>query len=170
MSDRVPLQKIVRVVGILLTVFVTITILVLSFIPKEAYPNTRMPLADKGEHMLAYAAFGFSFFLAILQIPGSGKKRTVKAKPHSTLHLASWSGRAVIITLVVGTFLGGMVELLQPLFGRSREWFDLAADFMGLVVGIAIVQLLLKVVAGYFATRPWLYDPNWKDELDESCN
>ncbi|NCC66090.1 MAG: antibiotic resistance protein VanZ, partial [Spirochaetia bacterium] len=79
-------------------------------------------------------------------------------------------GHAVIITLVVGTSIGIAVELIQPFFGRSKEWFDLAADFMGLVVGLALVQLLLKLIAGYFATRPWLYDPNWKDEVDETRN
>ena len=170
MSDRIPLQKIVRIVGILLTVLVTTAILVFSLMPKESYPNIQwIPFADKGDHMLAYAAFGFSFFLAILQIPGSGNiRRRANVKPHSTLHLTSWSGRSVIITLIVGTMLGALVEFMQPYFGRSREWMDLAADFMGLVVGLAIAQVLLKLVAGYFSTRPWLYDPNWKDEVNDA--
>jgi hypothetical protein len=37
-----------------------------------------------------------------------------------------------------------------------------------LVVGMAIALLVLKAVGSYFATRPWLYDPNWKDEVDET--
>jgi VanZ family protein len=71
-------------------------------------------------------------------------------------------------TLVTGLILGGVVELLQPRFGRTREWLDLAADFMGLVVGVAVVLLFLKLVGSYFTDRPWLYDPNWKDEMDET--
>jgi len=39
---------------------------------------------------------------------------------------------------------------------------------MGLVVGVAVVLLLLKLVGSYFTTRPWLYDPNWKDGVDET--
>ncbi len=118
--------------------------------------------------MAAYAAFGFFFFLATLRIPGSGKQRKVQEKPHSTLHLTSWAGPSIIYTLVAGTLLGLMVELMQPAFGRTREWLDLAADFMGLVVGIAVVLLILKLIGSYFTTHPWLYDPNWKDEVDET--
>ncbi len=73
-----------------------------------------------------------------------------------------------MLSLVIGTVLGIVVELLQPIFERSREWLDLAADFMGLVVGLAIALLVLKAAGSYFSTRPWLYDPNWKDEVDEA--
>jgi hypothetical protein len=61
-----------------------------------------------------------------------------------------------------------VIELIQPIFERSREWLDLAADFMGLVVGLAIALLVLKAVGSYFVTRPWLYDPNWEDEVNET--
>jgi len=166
MSGRIPLQKIVRITGIVLTLVVVGLILAFSFMPKEAYPKISwIPFADKGDHMAAYAAFGFSFFLATLQIPGSGKQRRAGSKVRSTLHITSWSGRSIIYTLVAGLLLGGLVEFLQPRFGRMREWLDLAADFMGLVVGVAVVLLLLKLVGSYFTTRPWLYDPNWKDEV-----
>jgi len=169
MSGRIPLQRIVRITGIVLTLLVFSLIMVFSFMPKETYPNISwIPFADKGDHMAAYAAFGFSFFLATLQIPGSGKQRKSRAKVHSTLHITSWAGRSIMYTLVTGLILGGVVELLQPRFGRTREWLDLAADFMGLVVGVAVVLLFLKLVGSYFTDRPWLYDPNWKDEMDET--
>lgn len=169
MSGRIPLQKIVRISGIVMTLAVFGLILLFSFMRKESYPEISwIPFADKGDHMAAYAAFGFSFFLATLQIPGSGKQRTTRSKPHSTLHITSWSGRSIILTLVTGTVLGTLVELIQPRFGRSREWFDLAADCMGLVVGLAVVLLFLKLIGSYFTDRPWLYDPNWKDERDET--
>ena len=167
MKERLPLQKILRTLGIVLTIVVVGSILYFSFIPKEQYPSfSWIPFADKGDHMVAYGALGFSLFFATLQIPGSGKDRRDK-KPHSTLHLASWSGRSIIFTLLLGSALGALVELIQPMFNRSQEWLDFAADFMGLVVGIALALLLLKLVGSYFSTRPWLYDPNWKDEVDE---
>lgn len=169
MKDRLPLQTILRAVGITLSVFVVFAILYFSFIPVEIYPKISwIPFADKGDHMLAYGCLGFSLFLGTLQIPGSGKTRKEGRKPHSTLHLTSWAGPSIIITLSIGTFLGLAVELLQPLFGRSREWLDLAADCMGLVVGLALALALLNLVGNYFSTRPWLYDPNWKVEKDET--
>ena len=169
MRGRIPLQMIVRSVGIAFTLLVVALVLYLSFIPKESYPRISwIPFADKGDHMAAYAAFGFFFFLATLRIPGSGKQRKIQERPHSTLHLTSWAGPSIIYTLVAGTLLGFVVEMLQPKFGRSREVMDLAADFMGLVVGLAVVLLILKLVGSYFTARPWLYDPNWKDEVDET--
>jgi len=165
MKDRLPLQTILRTVGIILTVFVVIAILYFSFMPKEHYPNvTWIPFADKGDHMVAYACLGFSLFIATLQIPGSGKARNDGKKPHSTLHLTSWAGTSIIMTLSIGLLFGTAVELLQPFFGRSREWMDGAADFMGLVVGLALALALLNLIGNYFVTRPWLYDPNWKVE------
>lgn len=165
MKDRLPLQTILRTVGIILTVFVVIAILYFSFMPKEHYPNvTWIPFADKGDHMVAYACLGFSLFIATLQIPGSGKARNDEKKPHSTLHLTSWAGTSIIMTLSIGLLFGTAVELLQPFFGRSREWMDGVADFMGLVVGLALALALLNLIGNFFVTRPWLYDPNWKVE------
>ncbi len=169
MKDRLPLQTILRTVGIVLTFFVLIAILYFSFMPKEQYPNVSwIPFADKGDHMVAYAALGFSLFVATLQIPGSGKTKKEGRKPHSTLHLTSWAGPSIIMTLSFGLLFGVAVELLQPVFGRSREWMDVAADFMGLVVGLALALALLNLVGNYFATRPWLYDPNWMVDNDDA--
>ncbi|MDD3904477.1 MAG: antibiotic resistance protein VanZ [Sphaerochaeta sp.] len=167
MKERLPLQKILRTLGLVLTVLVVGSILYFSLIPGEKYPNISwIPFADKGDHMVAYAALGFSLFFATLQIPGSGKDKRVK-KTHSTLHLTSWSGQSIMLTLLSGSALGICIELIQPMFMRNRDWLDFAADFMGLVVGIALALILLKIVGSYFTTRPWLYDPNWKDEIDE---
>ena len=169
MKDRLPLQKILRTIGSILTFCVLLAILYFSFMPKEQYPHVAwIPFADKGDHMAAYACLGFALFIATLQIPGSGKARNDGGKPHSTLHLTSWAGPSIIMTLGIGLLFGVVVELLQPLFGRSREWMDVAADFMGLVVGLALSLALLNLIGNYFATRPWLYDPNWKVDKDET--
>ncbi len=169
MKDRLPLQTILRIVGITLTALMLLAILYFSFMPREQYPDVSwIPFADKGEHMVAYAGLGFSLFIAILQIPGSGKSRKDSRKPHSTLHLTSWAGPSIIMTLIIGFLFGFAIEMIQPLFGRSREWMDVAADFMGLVVGLAVALALLNFVGNYLATRPWLYDPNWKVEEDET--
>ncbi|MBI9093886.1 MAG: antibiotic resistance protein VanZ [Sphaerochaeta sp.] len=169
MRDRLPLQTILRIVGSALTVLVVLAIIYFSLMPKESYPNvTWIPFADKGDHMAAYAGLGFSLFIATLQIPGSGKTRKNGKNSHSTLHLTSWAGPSILMTLSIGLLFGFAVEMIQPLFGRSREWMDLAADFMGLVVGLAIALVLLNLAGNYFVTRPWLYDPNWKVEQDDT--
>jgi hypothetical protein len=171
MKDRLPLQIILRAIGLALTAVGVVLIMYFSFIPGEQYPHISwIPFADKGDHMAAYAFLGFSLFIATIQIPGSGKTVREKRKPHSTLHLTSWAGSSIILTLVLGTLFGLSIELLQPFFGRSREWMDLASDCMGLVVGTALALALLNLVGNYFATRPWLYDPNWKVEDHETLN
>jgi len=167
MSGRLPLQRWIRWFGIVVTTIVVILILLFSFMPAESAPRVSwIPFADKGAHLIAYAAYGFSSFLATLEIPGSSARR--RRRSDSALHISSWAGRSIIISLVTGTILGALVELVQPTFGRSREWADLAADFMGLVVGLAVVLVLLKILGAFFITRPWLYDPNWEEEVDES--
>jgi len=168
MKKRLPLQSIIRTIGIVLTFLTILAIFYFSLIPAQDYPKfSWIPFADKGDHMLAYTALGFSLFLATLQIPGSGKPRKERST-HSTLHLTSWSGRSVLISLVVGASLGSFVEMIQPFFGRSREWLDFFADVMGLVVGVAIALMILKMVGGFFVTRPWLYDPNWEAEVHDA--
>lgn len=165
MTRRLPLQCWIRKLGWVLTTLVVVLILYFSFIPAESAPRVSwIPFADKGAHLIAYAAFGFSSFLATLEIPGFSTRKRGRGLPSAALHISSWSGRSIIISLVTGTVLGALVEILQPLFGRSREWADLLADFMGLVVGLAVVLVLLKVLGSYFVTRPWLYDPNWEEE------
>ena len=165
MSGRLPLQRWIRWFGIVVTTIVVILILLFSFMPAESAPRVSwIPFADKGAHLIAYAAYGFSSFLATLEIPGSSARR--RRSSDSALHISSWAGRS-IISLVTGTILGALVELVQPTFGRSREG-DLAADVMGLVVGLAVVLVLLKILGAFFITRPWLYDPNWEEEVDES--
>ena len=145
MSGRLPLQRWIRWFGIVVTTIVVILILLFSFMPAESAPRVSwIPFADKGAHLIAYAAYGFSSFLATLEIPGSSARR--RRRSDSALHISSWAGRSIIISLVTGTILGALVELVQPTFGRSREWADLAADFMGLVVGLAVVQGVAHVV------------------------
>ena len=40
---------------------------------------------------------------------------------------------------------GASIELIQPFVNRSGEWLDLGADAVGIVLGLAIGQILRKV-------------------------
>ncbi len=169
MDRRLPLQTWIRRTGWILTVVVIVLVLFFSLSPPGKSPNVSwIPFGDKGGHLLAYAAYGFSSFLATLQIPGSSTRRRRRTSTPN-LHISSWAGRSIFITLVSGTLLGAAVELVQPLCGRSAQWGDLLADFMGLIVGLAVVLILLKIAGSYFVTRPWLYDPNWEEGIDEQA-
>jgi VanZ family protein len=76
---------------------------------------------DKLNHAVAFAALAMA---ALLAFPGPGR--------------AAW----VLVPLGLIAF-GGAVEVAQAFIpGRSGEWFDLAADALGIVAG-AIVTLPL---------------------------
>lgn len=37
---------------------------------------------------------------------------------------------------------GGLIELIQPTFGRSAEWLDFGADITGVLAGAALAEIL----------------------------
>ena len=116
---------------------ITTLIVIFSLMPSEnlhEYPSW-IPFADKGMHVLAYAGFGFCFFLAFAQSGDvAGLKKT------SPVHL-----RTSVIVLISGTFLGFVMELMQPLFERNKEGADLVADCVGVVFGIICAVVFLIV-------------------------
>lgn len=44
--------------------------------------------------------------------------------------------------LLGGALLGGLVELVQPYFGRGEQWSDLAGDVAGLAAGCGLGLVL----------------------------
>ena len=112
----------------ILTALVVAAILVASLIPIESPPGG--PYTDKIQHLAAYMLLGFLLFLA------TGKK-----------------GPAVVLASIgLCTAYGGLIEILQPLFGRSRELADWIVDFAGASVGtflgVPARRLVERVVAG----------------------
>ncbi len=164
MNRPLPLQKIIRITGIALSLVIGGTIVLLSLLPSSQMIDMNLswlPFADKGAHMLAYAALGFSLFIACIRIPGSGKTPSWKRYMSSqNLRLTSWSGFAAMEVLLIGIVIGVTMELLQPLTGRSMEFADFIADVMGLMVGTAFGLLVLHLLSKWLTVRPWLYDPN----------
>jgi VanZ family protein len=94
-----------------LTAAVTLAILVLSLTPQSSTPD---PLHnDKAEHVTAYAALGLLAFLA------TGKK----------------SAAVVLASIGVCSLYGGLIEIIQPYFGRAGELGDWIADICGALAG-----------------------------------
>jgi VanZ family protein len=99
-------------------VLVALLILVLSLAPR-ALLHAQDLLNDKLQHLVAYLLLGMCAMLA-----------SQRRGPASLL-------------LAVGfcTALGGLIEILQPFVGRSRDVADLVSDLVGAVVGAAAIAL-----------------------------
>jgi VanZ family protein len=109
------MQKIVNIVGIVLSFAVIAAVVVLSLVPSVSVPAA-VPFADKGAHFIAYAAIGFAVFLSFFR-----------------LDQKNW--RSFFLSFAIGIAIGGVIELLQPQFGRAMEILDFAADAMGSFLG-----------------------------------
>ena len=127
-------QSTIRVVGIILLISVTALILIFSLMPASQIEKVvdLFLFADFGAHLLAYAAFGFCFFLAIVKL---GQKITARRRAFE-----------VSIVMICGLVLGALIEILQPLVQRSCQLPDILADLIGTALGIAVAALLIEYI------------------------
>jgi hypothetical protein len=153
-------ERIIRRIGTVLMIIVVCCIGYFSFSNRTGGISLGwVPFGDKGLHFLVYAAYGFSSFLAFFQAP---EEETAKRREGSVVHFSTWASKAILRTLVSGTLLGGIIELLQPLAGRQREMMDLVANVMGLIVGLAIILLVVKTIG----RMPWFLIDKEDDEYE----
>lgn len=101
-------------------------VLVLCLMPSKDLPSIHM--WDKLEHALAFASLAFLFASVVVRRD----------------HL--WVG----ISLVA---FGGLIELLQAHVGRDAEWFDLAADSVGVAAGLILAWTPLGGWARWIEAR-----------------
>ena len=52
-------------------------------------------------------------------------------------------------TFPLAALLGFSIELIQPYVGRSREWMDVVADCIGLVVGTGLGLMMRRFLKRY---------------------
>ena len=52
-------------------------------------------------------------------------------------------------TFPLAALLGFSIELIQPYVGRSREWMDVVADCIGLIVGTALGLMIRRFLKRY---------------------
>lgn len=108
-------RRINRVGGVL-TLAVCLAVAVVSLVPGGSLPIGIVPNGDKWGHFLAYSAVGFCFFLSFLRPEGSNIAGALAA-------------------VLCSGLLGGLIELVQPFFGRSMEGLDLVCDIAGAILG-----------------------------------
>ncbi|HEY7866019.1 MAG TPA: VanZ family protein [Psychromonas sp.] len=96
------------------TVFTLSVITLLSLNPMGELPS--VPGGDKIHHFIAYA---------ILMFPVALKK------PKHWLFMG-----------LLFLCLSGGIELLQPLAGRHSDWFDISANWTGIMFSILLAQLI----------------------------
>jgi hypothetical protein len=90
-----------------ITLFLLALITLLSLTPLSHLPNA--PGSDKAHHLFAYAALSFP--------------------------IAAKGGPKWMFLLPFFILWGGTIELLQPYANRYAEWFDFAANSLGVVFG-----------------------------------
>ena len=126
-----------RIVGLVLTPVVALTITILSLTPGGNLSSTTWyPLiGDKGAHALAYTALGcfLQFALSSQHVPISFS---------AMIKENGWR-----IPLVWGSsiVLGTIIEIVQPFFGRSFELLDILAEAIGTLVGILFALICMGI-------------------------
>ena len=109
-------------IGVVLTLLLGGIIAVLTLAPVSA---DGVPGSDKLHHVLGFAALAFPL-------------------PFARQNLA--------LPVVLGVAVyGGLIELIQPYFGRQAEWGDFLADVVGAVIGA-----FLGAQCGRWFRRKWL--------------
>jgi len=109
------------------TILLALLIALLSLIPGQNMPGSflfSIPHYDKMIHMGMYAALGF---VALLE--------SRKSPPRLAMHML------IIFSIFA---LSALIEVLQAtvVASRAAEWYDLLANFLGLVAGYIAYRLV----------------------------
>lgn len=116
-----------RLTGMALGITATLAALILYLTLAPVTVPAGLPQSDKTNHILAFAVLAFPL---------------AAARP-------SW----VVFAAPAFIVFGGMIELVQPYFGRGREWMDWIADIAGVGLG-CVAGLLVRDVCRRLGRRP----------------
>ncbi len=101
-------------------------IIILSLLPHPPEVLNSFTFSDKIFHALAYTAFSLFLFFS-LGLSGRTRRRG--------------SFFAFLFVLV----LGGSIELIQPYFSRSKDFYDFLADTAGGAAGIVLSGQFIRI-------------------------
>ena len=122
---------------ILLFVPAVLCYLLIFILSSIRFPvETDIPSLDKGVHFVEFAILGFLLSLGFfLNLKTSPRTRFV------------W-------VLVIGILLGGIIEIYQYFLpARSFEILDLAADSLGVLIGLLVFFFLSRTEKGRIFTE-----------------
>lgn len=107
--------------------------------------------ANQRRSIAIWLTVGLSVCIALLTliplnspgvVPGSDKTHHVLAFMSLILPSAAFYPNALPRVALAATFYAGLIEVIQPFFGRSGEMADILADLLGILIG-AMIGLLL---------------------------
>ena len=109
--------SIVRLTGRIVSPLVCIVIGIFSLLPPNGVPGSSwlFLFGDKTAHGASYAALGCCLFLAT----------AVESRKVTLLHVLRTHFGRMLLLLGVIVLLGTIIEIVQPLFGRSFEAMDI---------------------------------------------
>ena len=115
------------------TLFATYVVLMLSLFPVPEIPELEdVPMSDKWAHFIMYGAYSIAFWIDILRNKKYHKDKITKGKQFYF---------PCLLSLIIPSAIGGAIEIIQPLVGRSCELLDFYADVIGASLGTVIMLL-----------------------------
>ena len=116
-------QKLIPIViGSTVTIILFVVITLLSFAPIQLRGSFGLIGVDKAYHIVAYFCLAFPL-------------------PLSRPRLTIWVALGIMI-------FGGLIELVQYLFGREPSWGDFIANGIGAIVGAMIARQMGLWICG----------------------
>jgi VanZ family protein len=126
-ADRLSRRTWVQTAALAVTAVIALVIAALTLTPSVSPPPMGLALTDKAYHAIAFAS---------LVLPAATVFR----------------GRLLWIATVAFLY-GALIEVIQPFVGRGAEWADLAANAVGILIGLALGRVL-HVMARALRTAP----------------
>ncbi len=118
----------IQVIARIVSPLITLTVAVLSLLPPSSIPPniSIFTISDKILHLIAYIAVSATITIALVK-----KDERLNFKEFLT-----FNKRRVIGSFCIVFLIGFMIEMVQPMFGREREFLDLVSNFLGNIVGM----------------------------------
>ncbi len=109
-----------------ITLFTALFIITISLLPHPPKVLTPFEFSDKIFHALAYTVFSILLFFSL-------KTRYTAFR---------WTAP---LALVLVLLLGGIIEIVQPYFSRSKDFYDFLSDTAGGITGIFLTKQFIRI-------------------------